>query len=398
MHSSLAVSRKEKLGVWASCLSLELALPKVLLGLGLWPKLKLGQPKLMQVSIIGVVSALASFGFVLCLQSFCITLAVRQGELGLGEAAGPWVFGKKWICQILANLRRGTRILEFGLDNCLIGSKRCVLWFVLDRQQGSWELGLGLFVAPCSRLNQVFSRAWVCQGLELSQQGLGKVRIFVAPYKGFGREESEKEKRDFRQDFGGGACGQGDFQRHSVVVQTRCLKVLIKKVLTPSAFGTDDTESEYVCSEYESSQTKGLVEGLVEARMAVHESERTMPRSPEVGSSNQASPSGSKVGWLQTTVASLGADDVGQVGLGGWLGWGSRHLSSLCISTRSPRNREVLAVYKPIAERQRRGVTSLVTSLLLRSLGETGGAWLMVIGSGRQGRSSPDTFQPTSSL
>ncbi|CAL2239091.1 unnamed protein product [Prunus armeniaca] len=52
-------------------------------------------------------------------------------------------------------------------------------------------------------------------------------------YKGFGREESEKEKRDFRRDFGGGACGQSDFRRHFMVVKTRCLKVLIKKVMTP---------------------------------------------------------------------------------------------------------------------------------------------------------------------
>ncbi|CAL2229627.1 unnamed protein product [Prunus armeniaca] len=67
----------------------------------------------------------------------------------------------------------------------------------------------------------------------------------------------------------------------------------------------EDTESEepskYVCSEYESSQTEGLVEGLIESRMVVHEGEReaiadwvlALPHTPEVGSSNQASPSGS---------------------------------------------------------------------------------------------------------
>ncbi|CAL9004636.1 unnamed protein product, partial [Prunus brigantina] len=77
--------------------------------------------------------------------------------------------------------------------------------------------------------------------------------------------------------------------------------------------------SEYICSEDGSSQTEGLVEGLVEARMVVHEGVRSdppidsgsdaygemqmleaiadrglaMPRSSEIGSSNQVSPSGS---------------------------------------------------------------------------------------------------------
>ncbi|CAL2277106.1 unnamed protein product [Prunus armeniaca] len=41
--------------------------------------------------------------------------------------------------------------------------------------------------------------------------------------------------------------------------------------------------------------------------------------------------------------------------LGGWLGWGSQHLSSLFICTRSPSNMEPLAGYKSIAERQKRG-------------------------------------------
>ncbi|CAL2237114.1 unnamed protein product [Prunus armeniaca] len=94
--------------------------------------------------------------------------------------------------------------------------------------------------------------------------------------------------------------------------------------------------SEYVCSEEESSQTKGLVEGLIEARMVVHEGEMAGPsvefgseayremrkkykvlkasvdrvlalaHTPEVGSSNQTSPSGS-VG-IVVALASEGVD------------------------------------------------------------------------------------------
>ncbi|CAL2239089.1 unnamed protein product [Prunus armeniaca] len=56
-----------------------------------------------------------------------------------------------------------------------------------------------------------------------------------------------------------------------------------------------------------------------------------------------------------------------------------------------------MAGYRPIAERQRKGVTLLVTSLLLRSLGGTCGAWPMVTESVRKERPSPDTFQPISS-
>ncbi|CAL2247848.1 unnamed protein product [Prunus armeniaca] len=94
--------------------------------------------------------------------------------------------------------------------------------------------------------------------------------------------------------------------------------------------------SEYVCSEDESSQTEGLVEGLIEARMVVHEGEMAGPsvesrseayremqkkykvleasvdrvlalaHTPEVGSSNQTSPSGS-VG-IAVASASEGVD------------------------------------------------------------------------------------------
>ncbi|CAL8152804.1 unnamed protein product [Prunus armeniaca] len=61
----------------------------------------------------------------------------------------------------------------------------------------------------------------------------------------------------------------------------------------PPAFGGEDTESEepsqYVCSEDESSQTEGVVEVLE----AITDRVLALPHIPEVGSSNQASPSGS---------------------------------------------------------------------------------------------------------
>lgn len=99
----------------------------------------------------------------------------------------------------------------------------------------------------------------------------------------------------------------------------------------PFALGGEDTESEssqsepslYVCSERESSQTEGVVDGAIESRMVVYEGDRVEPsvssglssynrmqrnyeeleavfdralacaHTTEVGSSNQASPSGS---------------------------------------------------------------------------------------------------------
>ncbi|CAL8168089.1 unnamed protein product [Prunus armeniaca] len=70
----------------------------------------------------------------------------------------------------------------------------------------------------------------------------------------------------------------------------------------------------------------------------------------------------------------------------GWLDWGSRRLSSLCIFTQSLSNREVLARYRTIAERQKRGVISLVGCLLLRNPGGTCGVWPTVIGSVCPGR------------
>ncbi|CAL2255728.1 unnamed protein product [Prunus armeniaca] len=49
----------------------------------------------------------------------------------------------------------------------------------------------------------------------------------------------------------------------------------------PPAFGGEDTESEepsqYVCSEDESSQTEGVVEGMIESRIVVHEGVRGEP-------------------------------------------------------------------------------------------------------------------------
>ncbi|VVA30048.1 PREDICTED: cytosolic purine 5'-nucleotidase, partial [Prunus dulcis] len=49
----------------------------------------------------------------------------------------------------------------------------------------------------------------------------------------------------------------------------------------PPAFGGDDTESEepsqYVCSEEESSETEGMVEGIIESRMIGHGGERGEP-------------------------------------------------------------------------------------------------------------------------
>ena len=99
-----------------------------------------------------------------------------------------------------------------------------------------------------------------------------------------------------------------------------------RESLDPPAFGGDDTESEepsqYVCSEEESSDTEGLVEGTIESRMILSGVERVEPSEdsgavayremqrnyieleaianrvlalPQMqeGSSNQASPSGS---------------------------------------------------------------------------------------------------------
>ncbi|CAL2239905.1 unnamed protein product [Prunus armeniaca] len=139
-------------------------------------------------------------------------------------------------------------------------------------------------------------------------------------------------------------CGQGDFRRLSVnrmntlnmsmnLVNTLNIEENLlhmsessnKESHDPPAFGRDDTESEepseYVCSEGESSQTEGLVEGIIESRLVVHDGEigeplvdsrkaeyremqrnykvleavanrvLALPHTPEVGSSNQASPS-----------------------------------------------------------------------------------------------------------
>ncbi|CAL2277107.1 unnamed protein product [Prunus armeniaca] len=132
----------------------------------------------------------------------------------------------------------------------------------------------------------------------------------------------------------------------------------------PLAFGGDDTESEeaseYVCYEDESSQTESLKNYKV--LEAIADRVLALPHTPEVDSSNQASPSGSlglavasasegvdiRVGislarrnalieccgcsdissggfsydfhgyapaWPQTTLSSLDTDDVGQAGV-----------------------------------------------------------------------------------
>ncbi|CAL8164141.1 unnamed protein product [Prunus armeniaca] len=101
---------------------------------------------------------------------------------------------------------------------------------------------------------------------------------------------------------------------------------LLNKKSCPPAFGGEDTESEeasqYMCSESEGSEIEGVAEGVIESRMVVHEGEGgdpsvdsgsaaykemqrnykvleaiddrvlALPHTPEVGSSNQASPSG----------------------------------------------------------------------------------------------------------
>ncbi|CAL9020957.1 unnamed protein product [Prunus brigantina] len=179
---------------------------------------------------------------------------------------------------------------------------------------------------------------------------------------------------------------------------------------------------------------------MIESRMVVHEGERgepsvdsretkyremqrnyrvlvavpdrvlALPHTLEVGSSNQASPSGS-VGivvasalegvdiWVGISLARRNIlTEVKLAEL--WIDYSVPPYVGLRLPTAADVVRyppEVLAGYWLIAERRRRGVTLLVTSLLLRSLGGTGGAWLMVIGSVSQGRPSPNTFIPTSS-
>ncbi|CAL8997921.1 unnamed protein product [Prunus brigantina] len=284
----------------------------------------------------------------------------------------------------------------------------------------------------------------------------------------------------------------------------------------PFALGGDNTESEeareYVCSEDESSQTEGLVEGLVEARMVVHEGVKSdpsvdsesevyremqmleaiadrglaMPCSLEMGSSNQASPSGSvsvavasasegvdiRVGvplarrntlmelkltelrrdywvppyvvlrlptaadvvryppegsvmiftvmyqhglrlplhpWVQMMLAKLGYAPR-QYNPNLWLLLHGVYIAWWLVGLKEPtfeqfmylysisKQHGTFAGYKLIAKRQKREVILLVISLPRRSLGGTGGVWPLVIGSVRQGKPSPDTFLPTSSL
>ncbi|CAL2256831.1 unnamed protein product [Prunus armeniaca] len=83
---------------------------------------------------------------------------------------------------------------------------------------------------------------------------------------------------DFWRDFGGGTCGRGDFQRLIHGGANKMSESSDRESHDPTAFGGEDTESEepnqYVCSEAECSQTEGVVEGMIESRMVVHDGER----------------------------------------------------------------------------------------------------------------------------
>ncbi|CAL2266420.1 unnamed protein product [Prunus armeniaca] len=132
-----------------------------------------------------------------------------------------------------------------------------------------------------------------------------------------------RRKGDFRQDFGGGACGQGDFRRLYVVARMNTLSMSMNMMNTlnigmnllnmsessnreshdPLAFGGEDTKSEepsQYCMrvrgepsidsrevEYREMQRNYRVLEVVADRVLA------LPHTPEVGSSNQASPSGS---------------------------------------------------------------------------------------------------------
>ncbi|BBG93111.1 hypothetical protein Prudu_001023 [Prunus dulcis] len=136
-----------------------------------------------------------------------------------------------------------------------------------------------------------------------------------------------KRRGDFRREDCGGACGGGDFRRSIRGATNKMSESSDRESLDPPAFGGDDTESDepsqYICSEEEDSETEGLVEGTIESRMigpggergqpsedsgsaAYREMQRNyieleaianrvlaLPQTQEVGSSNQASPSGS---------------------------------------------------------------------------------------------------------
>ncbi|CAL2239253.1 unnamed protein product [Prunus armeniaca] len=78
-----------------------------------------------------------------------------------------------------------------------------------------WDRGFG--PAPGPSLNRFLPRHRTWEG--------GRVLGFSRESRRLHPWESEKEKRDFQRDFDGGACGQSDFRRHSVVVQTNCWSV-----------------------------------------------------------------------------------------------------------------------------------------------------------------------------
>ncbi|CAL2277460.1 unnamed protein product [Prunus armeniaca] len=76
----------------------------------------------------------------------------------------------------------------------------------------------------------------------------------------------------------------------------------------------------------------------------------------------------------------------GYILLGGLRDWGSQRLSSSCIYIQFLGNRETLAECKPIVEKQKRKVTSLVICLLLGNLGGTGSMKCAYLkGKGRRG-------------
>ncbi|BBH05100.1 hypothetical protein Prudu_016392 [Prunus dulcis] len=279
--------------------------------------------------------------------------------------------------------------------------------------------------------------------------------VWVRPW-GRPNRKSRRRKRDFRQEFLVVLVAEvisGD----SFVVMSESSD---RESPDPPAFGGDDTESEepsqYVCSEEESSETEGIVEGIIESRMIGHGGERgepsvdsgsaayremqrnyieleaianrvlALPHTLEVGSSNQASPSGSvgiavasvsegvdirvcvplarrntltKRSWpasdrllcstlcgLEMMLAKLGYAP-GQYNPNFWILLHEKYIAWWLAGLREPTFEQfmgILAGYKLIAERRRRWATLLVTSQLRKSPGGTGGAWLMVTGSVRQ--------------
>ncbi|CAL2276870.1 unnamed protein product [Prunus armeniaca] len=263
-------------------------------------------------------------------------LAVRQGALGL-------------------ELGREFSVSARGLSRCLVFAKNrswiCILAVVrigriLGLVSTSLASFLGVFRAVlCSRSNfgaklrETFGKRWSWAFVKI-RQGLRQGESWAPVWQrqcelgpglvqGFGREgervlgfsESEKEKK----------------------ISGEILVVVLRQRRFPANFrgvankmSESEEASEYVCSKDESSQTEDLVKGLIEARMVVHKGEMAEPsvesgseayremqkkykvleasvdrvlalaHTPEVGSSNQTSPSES-VG-IAVVSASEGVD------------------------------------------------------------------------------------------